>query len=249
MSDSRRRLDHDHGGSCRDESRARRRGHRGTPAGRARSPFMSVSATTVAVRGPRSSSDSSPKYMPGLSLGDLAGCSGGRSRLPSRMRKNSCPGQALVDEHAARLDLDLVGGAGDLLQVLTARAAEKSGTSAKLSRSGWVLGGGHRQCATPYPNRRPRGGSARDGWFHVHETDVQQQLSTFPADGGRDRAVAGREGAPRAAGQRTARPRLLLLEEGEPAARRRRLPGGLGPPAGGPQRPAGPHRCARGPRP
>ena len=99
---------------------------------------MSVSATTVAVRGPRSSSDSSPKYLPGPELGDLAvvpADAGGALEDEEEL----VPRAALVDEHAARLDLDLVGRPGDLLQVLARGRREQRDLSEVVEIR--VLGG------------------------------------------------------------------------------------------------------------
>ena len=85
---------------------------------------QSVSHTAVAVRGPWSSSDSSPTMAPGPERGDLAAVAldadvavEDDERLP--------PGLALVDQQAAGRHRDLVARSGDALELL-ARARRRT---------------------------------------------------------------------------------------------------------------------------
>ena len=75
--------------------------------GSSTSRCIGVSAMTVAARGPWSSSDISPKSAPGPERGELLLAQRGR-RLAVGDDERLAAGRALLGEHAARLDLDLV---------------------------------------------------------------------------------------------------------------------------------------------
>ena len=85
---------------------------------------QSVSHTTVAVRGPWSSSDSSPTIAPGPSVATLRPLRFTVDRAVEHDERLA-PGLALVDEQAARGHRDLVAGAGDALELLARAAGEQ----------------------------------------------------------------------------------------------------------------------------